>query len=102
MLGLLPGRVTYVIDRQGVVRQVFNSMTNISQHVTDALEMVRQLQAEQRACRPAPGWSGPPAPAGHQASAARAASLRNRPTMSLWTASGGCAPSTVNIHSRPA
>ena len=49
MLGLLPGRVTYVIDRRGMVRHVFNSMTNISQHVDDALEVVRQLQAEQRA-----------------------------------------------------
>jgi len=27
VLGLLPGRVTYVIDRDGVVRHVFNSMT---------------------------------------------------------------------------
>jgi peroxiredoxin Q/BCP len=49
VLGLLPGRVTYVIDRRGMVRHVFNSMTNISQHVDDALEAVRQLQAEQRA-----------------------------------------------------
>ena len=49
VLGLLPGRVTYVIDRRGMVRHVFNSMTNISQHVGDALEVVRQLQAEQRA-----------------------------------------------------
>ena len=48
-LGLLPGRVTYVIDRRGMVRHVFNSMTNISQHVDDVLEAVRQLQAEQRA-----------------------------------------------------
>ena len=29
----MPGRVTYVIDRQGEVRHVFNSMTNIAQHV---------------------------------------------------------------------
>jgi peroxiredoxin Q/BCP len=49
VLGLLPGRVTYVIDRQGTVRHVFNSMTNISQHVGAALEVVRQLQAEQSA-----------------------------------------------------
>ena len=49
VLGLLPGRVTYVIDRQGTVRHVFNSMTNIDQHVGDALEVVRQLQAEQPA-----------------------------------------------------
>jgi thioredoxin-dependent peroxiredoxin len=46
VLGLLPGRVTYVIDRQGQVRHVFNSMTNIDQHVKDALEGVRQLPAE--------------------------------------------------------
>jgi peroxiredoxin Q/BCP len=47
VLGVLPGRVTYVIDRQGNVRRVFSSMTNIGQHVSDALETVRQLQAEQ-------------------------------------------------------
>ena len=45
-LGFIPGRVTYVIDRDGTVRHVFNSMTNIDRHVKDALEVVRQLQAE--------------------------------------------------------
>ena len=45
-LGFIPGRVTYVIDRTGTVRHVFNSMTNIGQHVGDALATVRQLQAE--------------------------------------------------------
>jgi peroxiredoxin Q/BCP len=49
VLGLLPGRVTYVIDRQGTVRHVFKSMTNIGQHVSDAVEIVRQLQTEQPA-----------------------------------------------------
>ena len=49
VLGLLPGRVTYVIDRQGTVRHVFGSMTNIGQHVSDALETVRQLQSGQAA-----------------------------------------------------
>lgn len=49
VLGVIPGRVTYVIDRTGTVRHVFSSMTNIGQHVNDALEMVRQLQAEQAA-----------------------------------------------------
>ena len=45
-LGLIPGRVTYVIDRTGTVRNRFNSMTNIGQHVSQALSMVRRLQAE--------------------------------------------------------
>jgi peroxiredoxin Q/BCP len=45
-LGLLPGRVTYVIDRTGTVRHVFNSMTNIGRHIEDALTVVRKLQDE--------------------------------------------------------
>jgi thioredoxin-dependent peroxiredoxin len=47
VLGVLPGRVTYVIDRDGTVRNVFSSMTNIGRHISDALETVRQLQAGQ-------------------------------------------------------
>ncbi|WPB81266.1 peroxiredoxin [Archangium violaceum] len=43
-LGLLPGRVTYVIDRKGVVRHVFNSQINATRHVTEALGIVKQLQ----------------------------------------------------------
>src|ERR1700722_17242185 len=46
VLGLLPGRVTYVIDREGTVRQVFISITRISHHIDDALTMVRQLQPD--------------------------------------------------------
>jgi peroxiredoxin Q/BCP len=49
VLGLLPGRVTYVIDRAGVVRHVFSSMTNIDQHVGDALRVVQELQSGQPA-----------------------------------------------------
>ena len=49
VFGLIPGRVTYVIDRTGTVRHIFNSMTNIDKHVSEALEVVRQLQAEQPA-----------------------------------------------------
>jgi len=49
VMGFIPGRVTYVIDRTGTVRHVFSSMTNIDGHVSEALEVVRQLQAEQPA-----------------------------------------------------
>jgi peroxiredoxin Q/BCP len=45
-LGLLPGRVTYVIDREGTVRHVFNSMTAIDRHVNDALDLVRDIQKQ--------------------------------------------------------
>ncbi len=44
--GVLPGRVTYVIDRDGVIRHVFSSMTNIGGHVDGALEVVNQLTAD--------------------------------------------------------
>jgi peroxiredoxin Q/BCP len=45
-MGLLPGRVTYVIDRAGVVRHVVNSQVLIGRHIDAALAMVRELQAE--------------------------------------------------------
>lgn len=44
-LGLLPGRVTYVIDREGIVRLVFNSQLNAGTHVTEALKVVQQLSS---------------------------------------------------------
>ncbi|HIK17912.1 MAG TPA: peroxiredoxin [Leptolyngbyaceae cyanobacterium M33_DOE_097] len=43
-LGLLPGRVTYVIDQAGVVRHVFNSQFNFKGHVEEALRVVKELQ----------------------------------------------------------
>lgn len=45
-LGILPGRVTYVIDKQGVVRHIFNSQLNAGRHVSEALQVVRQLVQE--------------------------------------------------------
>ncbi len=40
---LLPGRVTYVIDKQGVVCHIFSSQTSARRHVTEALKVVREL-----------------------------------------------------------
>lgn len=44
-MGLLPGRVTFVIDRNGAVQHVFNSQLNAKKHVREALDVVRQLSA---------------------------------------------------------
>jgi peroxiredoxin Q/BCP len=44
-LGFIPGRVTYVIDRDATVRHVYNSMTNIGGHVNDTLDVVKKLRA---------------------------------------------------------
>jgi len=42
-LGLVPGRVTYVIDRQGVVRHVFSSQLNPKRHVAEAMEALKKI-----------------------------------------------------------
>ena len=39
--GLFPGRVTYVIDREGVVRHVFTSQLSVERHVQEALTALR-------------------------------------------------------------
>ena len=43
-LAILPGRVTYVIDREGIVRHVFSSQFAADRHVQEALEVVRKLK----------------------------------------------------------
>jgi peroxiredoxin Q/BCP len=45
MLGLVEGRVTYVLDREGIVRHRFDSMVGVSKHVVEALATVRALGA---------------------------------------------------------
>ena len=42
-LGLLPGRVTYVIDKQGVIRHAFNSQLNPTKHVDEAIGVLKSL-----------------------------------------------------------
>jgi peroxiredoxin Q/BCP len=41
--GMLPGRVTYVIDRGGIVRAVVNAMFAPQKHVDTALEVIKTL-----------------------------------------------------------
>ena len=42
-LGFLRDRVTFVIDRSGIVRQVFTSMIDMRGHVQSSLRAVREL-----------------------------------------------------------
>jgi len=44
VLGLLPGRVTYLIDPEGVVRHSFNNLLDGAAHRREALASLRQLQ----------------------------------------------------------
>ena len=45
-LGMIPGRVTFVIDRGGVIRHRFDSLVRIQKHVEEALEIVRTLEGK--------------------------------------------------------
>ena len=36
--GFLPGRVTYVIDKEGMIRHIFSSQVKTSKHVEEALK----------------------------------------------------------------
>jgi peroxiredoxin Q/BCP len=42
-LGILPGRVTYVIDPAGIVRHVYSSQLMVTRHSTEALDALRAL-----------------------------------------------------------
>ena len=42
-MGILPGRVTYVIDRTGTVRYVFSSQLRATRHVREALVSLAKL-----------------------------------------------------------
>ena len=41
--GMIPGRATYVIDKEGTVRHIFSSQMNIEGHVNEALKVLKSL-----------------------------------------------------------
>ncbi|HTJ42979.1 MAG TPA: peroxiredoxin [Kofleriaceae bacterium] len=43
-LGMLKGRVTFVIDKEGVIRDRFDSQIRFKAHVHNALDLVKQLE----------------------------------------------------------
>jgi peroxiredoxin Q/BCP len=43
--GLVKGRVTFVVDRGGIVRMAFESQVRVNKHVREALDAVRRLEA---------------------------------------------------------
>lgn len=42
-LGIMPGRVTYVIDSAGIVRHIYSSQLRARNHSRESLEAVREL-----------------------------------------------------------
>jgi peroxiredoxin Q/BCP len=47
-MGILPGRVTYIIDKQGIVRHIFSSQTQTQRHVEEAKQTLKELEKEQQ------------------------------------------------------
>ncbi len=47
-LGIIPGRVTFVIDKTGVVRHVFSSQLQPEKHVEEARQILIKLNEEEK------------------------------------------------------
>jgi len=45
-MGIIPGRVTYIIDKKGVVRHIFSSQTQAERHVEEAKTTLKELETE--------------------------------------------------------
>lgn len=43
-LGLFPGRVTYLIDKKGIVRHIFSSQFQATRHVEEALRGMEEMR----------------------------------------------------------
>lgn len=43
LLGVLPGRVTYIVDKQGKVVLVFDDSINATRHIAEALEAIKKI-----------------------------------------------------------
>jgi len=42
-MGLVPGRVTYVVDKNGIIVHVFNSMKDAEKHISESLSILKEL-----------------------------------------------------------
>jgi peroxiredoxin Q/BCP len=45
-MGLIPGRVTYIIDKKGIIRHIFSSQFNPKKHIDEALTILAKLNEE--------------------------------------------------------
>ena len=47
-MGIIPGRVTYIIDKKGIVRHIFNSQTQAQKHVEEAKKTLLEIEEEEK------------------------------------------------------
>jgi len=41
--GVIPGRVTFVIDKKGIIKSIFSSQFNFKKHIDESLETLKHL-----------------------------------------------------------
>ena len=56
-LGIFPGRTTYLIDREGVIRHIFSSQFLPTKHVTEALSVLKTLGEGARIAASGSRWT---------------------------------------------
>jgi len=42
----MPGRVTYVIDKKGIIRHLFSSQLNPKKHIEEAQRIINEISKE--------------------------------------------------------
>lgn len=45
LFGIIPGRVTYIVNKEGKVVFTFDSQFNAEQHITEALQFLREMES---------------------------------------------------------
>jgi thioredoxin-dependent peroxiredoxin len=48
LLGMLPGRTTYILDQDAKVRKIFNSQTKFQQHVKESLDEIAKVKGGEK------------------------------------------------------
>ena len=46
-MGIIPGRVTYIIDKKGIVKHIFSSQSQAQQHVEEAKKTLMEIKKEE-------------------------------------------------------
>jgi peroxiredoxin Q/BCP len=57
-LGVFPGRVTYLIDKQGIVRHLISSQFLPARHVDETLRVLEQIRGQDATAQRSPGPTG--------------------------------------------
>ncbi len=44
LLGLLPGRVTYIVNKNGIISYIFDSQFNAKKHISESLSILKKMK----------------------------------------------------------